>query len=350
MRILLNIMKYDYGKKARGYSYEYESFYRTLLSMGHNVDVFDFLTIAKELGVKAMHQLLLQKIKKSNYDLLFTSLYTNEFNIDFLNQLKNNACKSVVWMNDDQWRWNSLGRKICFCFHNVITTDFDAIRKYYKIGYKNVILSQFGFNNKIFKRKAINKNIDISFVGQPNPWRKYIVDFLKRKGYSVECFGFGWPNGRITTSKMVEVFNRSKINLNLSNSVQYDLDYLKHCNWTWKKNKSFVRNIYDIFGPQLNTLLSPKRHEQIKARIFEITASGGFALTYDVKHLSDYFNLTRDVSVYSNPKELLNKVRYFLKNEEDRERIAESGYYQSLLKHTYQRRFDSIFSTLFSKE
>jgi spore maturation protein CgeB len=342
-------MKYDYGDKKRGFSYEYESFYNTLVQMGFDVDIFDYLTISGECGVSGMNHALLEKVTKSHYDMTITSLYTNEFSLDFLSKLKKSTSKSIVWMNDDHWRWNSLGKKLCFSFHNVITTDAEALPKYRSIGYNNAILSQFACNPMIFKKLKVRKDIDVSFVGQPNPWRKYIVGYLQYKGYPVKCYGFGWPNGRISTSEMVEIFNRSKICLNLSNSVQYDLNYLKSNKFAWDKNKSITRNVYEILGPQLNTILSPKRKEQIKARIFEITGSGSFALTYDVKHLSDYFNTSNEVSIYSNTLELVSKIQYFLKHDEERERVATSGYKRTSLEHTYRKRFDTIFAKLYPK-
>ena len=38
--------------------------------------------------------------------------------------------------------------------------------------------------------------------------------------------------------EMIDIFNRSKINLNLSNSVKFDLKYLLDINLSWDSNKA----------------------------------------------------------------------------------------------------------------
>lgn len=346
MKILLNIMKYDYGDKRRGPSFEYDNFFDSLKKMGHSVDVFDYLSLFQKHGREIMNQQLLDVINKHAYDMILTSLHVDEFSPDFLLKLKNNCKQSVVWMNDDQWRWESLGKRVCFSFHHVITTDPDAIAKYRTIGYRHALLSQFACNTNIFNKRPLKKDIDVSFVGLPNPWRKFVVSELKKNGINIQCYGYGWPNGRITVREMVSIFNRSKINLNISNSVQYDLKYLTTFNFTWDRNQSLVRNLYGICGPQLNTLLSPKKNDQIKARLFEVTGAGGFTLTYPVEHLETYFNIPKDMVVYANTSDLTQKIQYYLKYPNKRETIAQSGYRTTITKHTYRKRFETLFKQI----
>ena len=41
----------------------------------------------------------------------------------------------------------------------------------------------------------------------------------------MECFGYGWENGRISFEGITEIFKSFRINLNISNSVSYDIGY-----------------------------------------------------------------------------------------------------------------------------
>ena len=43
MKILYAGMRYDYGDRSRGLSYEHLNFYDTLLHMGHEIVYFDFM-------------------------------------------------------------------------------------------------------------------------------------------------------------------------------------------------------------------------------------------------------------------------------------------------------------------
>lgn len=205
------------------------------------------------------------------------------------------------------------------------------MRKYRNIGYKNVILSQwasFGSNEDI-DFKTIRYKYNVSFLGGVNSYRKWLINQLKKAGIMVECFGTGWGNGRVTFDEMGEIFKTSKINLNISNSANYDIRYVF----------SSLRSVKEF-------LKSKKRIEQIKARNFEIPAFGGFQLTIYIPFLEDYFKIGREVAVYSSFEDLLLKIRYYLENESIRSKIAYKGYRKTIQKHTYLHRLKKIFKEL----
>ena len=49
---------------------------------------------------------------------------------------------------------------------------------------------------------------------------------FKKRNINVHCFGDGWINGRVTDEDIEQIFVSSKINLNISNSISYDIRYL----------------------------------------------------------------------------------------------------------------------------
>lgn len=144
-------------------------------------------------------------------------------------------------------------------------------------------------------------------------------------GLKVECFGAGWENGRVTFDEMGEIFKTSKINLNISNSANYDIRYVF----------SSLRSIKDF-------LKSKKRIEQIKARNFEIPAFGGFQLTNYIPFLEDYFKIGREVAVYTSIEDLVLQINYYLRNEEERRRLMINGYKRAINEHTYLNRLKDI--------
>ena len=77
-----------------------------------------------------------------------------------------------------------------------------------------------------FIRKKTPHYYDVSFVGQYHPHRAWYFRHLKKAGIDVHAWGYGWPNGRLSFNDMIDVFNQSKINLNMSNCVSWDLRYL----------------------------------------------------------------------------------------------------------------------------
>lgn len=347
MKILLNLMKYDYGNPKQGLSFEYELFGGVLKKVkGSKVEFFDYKQILSKYGQREMNNRLVRKCQEFKPDLIFTFLFENEIYPETLDEMRKYSKASITWMADDKWRWDSIGKKYCHHFDYVITTDPGAIVKYKSIGYENAILSQWAIDPYVYKNKKMKKDIPVSFVGRDNAWRRFVVKELKRKGINVECYEFGWENGRATQEEMINIYNRSMINLNLSNSVKFGLKYLLDINFVWNKELSFARNIYTIFGPQLHTIISKKRKEDIKSRFFEVTGCGGFLLSYDVEHLGDYFEIGQELVTYKDINDLASKIFYYLGNDEERENIAGRGYARVMKEHTYEQRFLDIFTQM----
>ena len=238
---------------------------------------------------------------------------------------------TINWFCDDNWRFDIFTKYQAPHFTYAVTTDKFALSKYRNIGYKNVILSQwasFGFTEDI-DFEAIKYKYNVSFVGGNNSYRKWLINQLEKDGIRVECFGTGWRNGRVSFEKMTEIFRTSKINLNISNSVNYDIRYIFS---SLRSIKEFLRSI--------------KRIEQIKARNFEILAFGGFQLTNYVLFLEDYLDIGKEAAIYTSIEELLSQVKYYLENESNRKKIMINGYKRSCKEHTYFHKLKKIFKEL----
>jgi len=332
MKIVPVLLRYDYGMKSRGDSLEYKGFYSALKQITNEVYPFwydQYLDKREELQKKV--RIFVDNIKP---DVLFFVLYKGAFEFTTLDYLKSKYT-TINWFCDDQWRFDIFTKYQAPHFTYAITTDKFALSKYRKIGYKNVILSQwasFGFTKDI-DFEAINCKYDVSFVGGINDYRKWLINRLKRKGINVECFGRGWKNGRVSFDRMTEIFKTSKINLNISNSVSYDIRYIF----------SSIRSIREF-------MRGLKRVEQLKARNFEIPAFGGFQLTNYVPSLEDYFEIGSEVVIYTSIEDLVPQIIYYLDNEEERRKIMISGYKRAMNEHTYFHRLKDIFRKIEGKK
>ena len=67
----------------------------------------------------------------------------------------------------------------------------------------------------------------------------------------------------------------------------------------------------------------------ISAQCFEITAAGGFLLTYDHPVLASHFDVGKECDTFADEHELLEKVRYYLEHPERRVEIAHAGQQRS---------------------
>ena len=73
-------------------------------------------------------------------------------------------------------------------------------------------------------------------------------------------------------------------------------------------------------------------------RIFDILGCGGFLMTNYQEELTDYFEIGKDLEVYSSTEELVEKCAYYLAHEEQRRQIARQGYESVKQFHTYPLR------------
>jgi spore maturation protein CgeB len=188
-----------------------------------------------------------------------------------------------------------------------------------------VLLSQWACNRYAYDRAAAELAYDVTFVGQPHGNREEVVERLAAAGHAVECWGFGWPAGKLGHDEMVRVFSTSRVNLNLSNS-------------STPPNTLRVR-----VGRLLGRGPKGPPPAQIKGRNFEVPGCGGFLLTERVPHLERYFELGREVAVYDGVDDLVEQVGWWLSHEDERAAVAEAGYMRVLAEHTYDHRFEEIF-------
>ena len=104
-----------------------------------------------------------------------------------------------------------------------------------------------------------------------------------------------------------KIFNRSRINLNLS-----------------------LRSI----------------RSGIPLRVWDILGAGGFCLTNYQPELPLFFVNGRDLVWFNSTEEMLKKIDYYLAHEDERLKIAENGYRLVREYHDYKNRLDTIAETV----
>jgi spore maturation protein CgeB len=325
MRILYVAAKYDYGDQRRGLSFEETNFRSALEGMGQEVIGFDFLARAKHDGVARMRKDLVAAAADSKPDLAFFFLFTDEIDVATISAVRRGGgCLAINWFADDHWRFDTFTRHFAPAFDLAVTTDADSLPKYRALPGARAYLSQWACNRYLYDRIPTDQKHDVTFIGQSHGDRKRVIERLRKAGHEVECWGYGWPAGRLDLAAMVEVFSSSRINLNLSNS---------------SGPRGVRARLHRVLG-------APTRPSQIKGRNFEVPGCGGFLLTERVPHLESYFELGREIAVYDGFDDLVAKVTYWSEHEEERARIADAGYRRVRAMHTYDDRFTGIFNEL----
>ena len=172
---------------------------------------------------------------------------------------------------------------------------------------------------------------DVSFVGQAHGERNTVIRRLQQNVINVVAKGTHWNlrkhhiylrklrmisdsffqsvinSSRVTQEEMIEIFQRTRINLNLTASSQ------------------------------------DNHRNQIKGRTFEIPGSGGFQLSEYADRIEDYFHVDKEIVCFKSFDEMKAKIKYYLDHEEERASIAEAGYRRAIGEHTYEKRFNVLF-------
>lgn len=84
----------------------------------------------------------------------------------------------------------------------------------------------------------------------------------------------------------------------------------------------------------------------LNIRHFEITAHGGFMLTYASAELGECFEIGKECDVFHHEAELLEKIHHYLAHPEERKAIAAAGQRRTLSQHLYSHRITKVVEIL----
>jgi spore maturation protein CgeB len=358
MLILYVALKYDYGNPELGHSFEHYNFFDSLVRMGHDVLYFDLGKLQGARNAQRLNRRLFEIVRSERPDVMFTVPFRAELDRRILKQIiRKTSTPTIAWFCDDHWRFDHYTRHWAPCFTWSVTTAPSALPKYKAIGYGNVIRSQWACNHFRYRRLDLPPKCDVTFVGQPHGNRRRWIERLREAGIQVQAWGSGWESGRLDHSEMLDVFARSRINLNLSNASTTGTenpDALKHrvrrtvARFLPRPVKTTLKGW--LAQPSNVKLSDPLEAEhlpdQIKGRTFEVPGCGGFMLTGLAEDLESYYANGREVVCFQTIEQLIEQIRYYLSHEEERVAIAEAGYRRTLKEHTYVHRFTEIFRRL----
>lgn len=356
MKILFISNRYKKGEPKKGPNSSLHNFYDTLLRMDnqrHQITFFpvDELLISMGEDKSKLREHLLQVISKEKPDLIFylEGDLSREVQKEMKQVAEKNGAKTLWWVSDDHWMFNRLSKKIAPYFHWVATTDSEAVSKYHKIGFHNIIHSQWACNQFYYQPQNLPKIYDVTFVGQPHGKRRENIERIKKAGVDVKCWGYGWPNGVLPQNDMVKVFSQSKINLNFSMSSgkiwkNFAQIFLRR-EGERRNRERIVIDSPVLWWDNFHSFLGTFR-PQVKVRHFEIIGCGGFCLTDDADNLRDYYEDGKEIVIFKDINDCIEKIKYYLAHDEERERIARAGYERTIRDHTYEQRFNEIFKVM----
>ncbi len=81
----------------------------------------------------------------------------------------------------------------------------------------------------------------------------------------------------------------------------------------------------------------------IPLRALDIMGAGGFLLSNYQTELAEQFEDGKELVLYGSAEELLDKIRYYLSHEKERQEIAHCGYLKVQKFFSYETRVKQMF-------
>lgn len=109
---------------------------------------------------------------------------------------------------------------------------------------------------------------------------------------------------------------------------------------------NFQEGIYfeDVakFYNQCELVVNHSVVNEINMRMFEATACGALLITQDVPHLSDFWEVGKEIITYRTEEEMYRLINYYLENKKEAIKIATAGQLRTLRDHNYFNRAKKI--------
>ncbi|OXM17584.1 spore maturation protein cgeB [Paenibacillus herberti] len=246
--------------------------------------------------------------------------------------------RTAIWFTDDPY-YSDITRSLAPHYDYVFTLESNCVEFYRQLGCQNVFYLPLGVNPAEFRPRNPDLSLrrEISFVGSAYHKRvdffNQITPYLLTRDVSIT--GLWWD--RLNDYKLMQsrvragqwmgpletaaTYNGAKIVINMHRA---------HDDETFNSNNE----------SQL-TAISPN------PRTFEISACGTLQLTDIRDDLARFYVPGVEIDTYSSPQELVQKLDYYLNNEEARQAIALRAMYRTMKEHTYAHRLTTMLSVMF---
>jgi len=241
----------------------------------------------------------------SKIDILFT-IKGNTIKPSTLKNIKKRCpnIKILSWSQDDMYAWHNRSLYYTFglkYYDLIITQKSYNVEELKSIGAKNVLFQNKAYSKDIHKKYNCEKykNIDVLFIGHFEQERYESMLYLAKNGIKIDVYGPKW-----------EKYQDIHTNLIIHNKSLIGEEYAKALS-NAKISLCFLRKI----NRDLQT-----------SRSVEIPACGGFMIAERTDEHKKLFEEDKEAVYFESNEELLEKVKYYLENKEERNKIAEAGY------------------------
>ena len=340
----------------------------TLVEMGHEVVPFSkdvtwhLATYQNQMNSRRERDLvlkykaelqahLLEEIGQENdrapFDLFFSYFWSDMCDPETIEVIKRMGIVTVNWYCNASYQF-PLVEKLAPAYHYCLVPERMRLDDYRRAG-ANPIYCQEAANPTIYKPYDVPVSHDVVFIGQRYGNRPAYLECLAGAGVDVWAFGPGWlPDSSRYEPPWYEAGRRVKRALlgrgarsapnratPRHGGVLSDLEYVQ----MYSRCKIALGFTTTAHTPQGGE--SPVR--QVRLRDFEAPMSGAFYMVEFFEELSDFYRPGEEIVFFSDPNDLIQKAQYYLRHNDERERIRQAGMTRARKDHSWRSRFEMAF-------
>jgi glycosyltransferase involved in cell wall biosynthesis len=352
---------------------------RSLEDMGHELVRFDFPgwpddadPAWQRTGKPRTNARLLAAfrgaLRQHPIDLFFGYFYSSVVYPETIDLIRQSGVPTVNFSCNNVHQFH-LMRDIAPRFDLCIVPEKVALADFEAVGARPARI-QLAANPRVYRPYPEPRVYDVAFVGQRYADRATYLDTLYQGGIDVRAWGAGWAPGkrvdvahakaalalvederldgirRMLRERVARVLRPSEPSTEppaQNGHVPYGGPRLLHADLVKMFSRSRISLGFATAGESHRT---PTRLRHLRLREFEAPMSGALYLTEDQPELAEYFEPGEEVLTYTDPDDLLDRVRYYLAHQEQSERIRHAALSRARREHTWQHRFAELFATL----
>lgn len=256
-------------------------------------------------GNWGMNRQLIHYVKNNKFDLVFFGK-ADDINFKLIPKI-NKYSKTFYYFMDPLYISYEMNahRYARLCTASSASTT--AMNQLFKREGANSSYILEGYDVEVFNPSEENKHkeLNVIFVGSKIPIRAEYINFLRKNNINVTCYGPGWENKPIYLEELVKKYRQSKIILNF-----------------------------------------PREDSGFSDRVFQAMGTSSLLLSRFCSDLERVFKKSIHMDWFKTLEECLKLIKYYLENNEIREKVSKDGYNYVRENYTWENTVERLLKII----